>query len=421
MDIRSDYQISFKAVSINPKLRPSKTTQIINWGMEKFGKLKAENKYDTFESLNKAHDDLTKQMNEKRDKINDKLWFYPKSIPIKSIDRTEAKQKEALDKRREELLQKEAERVKQMGTLVDKVGEETSNIEKQVANDTKRMRTNNDMELFRAKYVHPTEGFGSIAGYDSEKSILRKYFISEINKEKEGKKANVPGSVLFFGPTGNGKSTFAKAFAQETGCTLVPIRMSLRGVDRYNMCMKTLKKKAKEAETRFRQNNTRTILYVDEIGKMTDKTSTVTKEMGEFLNTCSEKYHCTVFGATNYPLDIQLPLTGKNSVFPYKISLDPPDKDNKTKILRHYLRDRLPQDTDYGKMAEHMDEIENKTGRKFNIAQISETVGVNGYTKELKPEEVYEAIDKSKPAIDEQSLKKYEQEVSTLIDHEVKE
>ena len=37
-------------------------------------------------------------------------------------------------------------------------------------------------------------------------------------KEKNGEEANIPSSILFFGPKGNGKTTFALAFAEEIGC-----------------------------------------------------------------------------------------------------------------------------------------------------------------------------------------------------------
>ena len=421
MDIKSNYQLSFKAVSINPKQKASKTAQVITWGFDRFGKLKASNYYDSFESLNRAHDAVTEKMARKRSAINSRPWFVPKSASLVRLDKKEIKIKEDLDNQRTELLAREAMRVKEMRQLVDKVNADTAFLENQALGDVKRIKKNDSMERFRARHSLVTGGFNSIAGYESEKNILKNHFISEIIKEQEGKKADVPGSVLFFGPTGNGKTTFAKAFAKETGCELVPIRLKLKGDDKYDVFLDTLKNKANEAESRFKEKNMRTIIFIDEIGKVTNEDSPITKNIHDFLKTCSKKYHCTVFGATNSPLEMKLPLTGSKSVFPYKISLDPPNKENKSRILEYYLYDRLPKDTDYNKMAEYMDSIEQKKGRYFNISQIKQTVGVNGYTKDLVTDDVYKEIDAMLPAIDTSSMEKYKKEVKTLIEHEVKE
>ena len=232
MDIKSNYNVSFKAVSINPTdtKKASKVAQVINLGFDKLGKLRAEKNYDTFESLNKAHDEVTAQMSAKRRRINSRPWFVPKGGSLSRLDTKEMKLKENLDKQRIILLEREQRRIAEMKKVVNDVSTQACSYEEQTINDVKRFKNRDKMERFRARHSIVTGGFNSIAGYDSEKSILKKYFISEIIKEQEGKKANVPGSVLFFGPTGNGTTTFAKAFAKETGCELVPLRLDRKSV-----------------------------------------------------------------------------------------------------------------------------------------------------------------------------------------------
>lgn len=204
-----------------------------------------------------------------------------------------------------------------------------------------RLRIGDALEILRAKLSGNSKGFQKIAGYDKEKNILDKYFISEIQKEQAGEKANVPNSVLFFGPTGNGKTTFARAFAAETGCNLVPFNMHTTSLDKSNkIFINKIQKIAERSESDFQKTGNRTIIFIDEISKACDNKSPMLNELRDFLSNCSERYHCTVFATTNHPLTIAFPLTGEDSLFPYIVSMDPPNLQNKIDVLKYYLKER---------------------------------------------------------------------------------
>lgn len=117
----------------------------------------------------------------------------------------------------------------------------------------KKMRESEEIQSLKAKYMN-NEGFSQLAGYEDEKNILYKYFISEIEKAKQGEDANVPNAVLFFGPMGNGKTTFSKAFAQETGANLILLKMVMAKQD--NICpnfYEKLLKKSNEAKELYEE------------------------------------------------------------------------------------------------------------------------------------------------------------------------
>lgn len=269
-----------------------------------------------------------------------------------------------------------------------------------------------------------TNGFSKIAGYNSEKELLNKYFISEIKKEQNGVQANVPNSVLFFGPTGNGKTTFAKAFAKETGCKLIPIRAKVStgsDAETDKIFMTELHNKAEKSEENFQKTGTRSILFIDEFTKVADKDSTILPELTDFLSNCSDKYHCTLFAASNHPLNIALPMEGEKAVFPYVVSIDPPNIENKTEVMKFYLKGRMPEGTDYKKLAEYADKKEQEKQSVFNIAQLKENICLEGIDKKISADEVIKNIDNTEPNIDKQALNKFSDEMDKLLKHEVKE
>ncbi len=127
-----------------------------------------------------------------------------------------------------------------------------------------------------------------------KKDILYKYFISEIAKEEAGLEANIPNAIMFFGPKGNGKTTFANAFAQEIGCEN-PICVVGIGINTAGICKslyKNLNKAAKKANEEYEKTGKIQVIFIDEFDLVADEKSTILPELEEFMRTCYEKYHC---------------------------------------------------------------------------------------------------------------------------------
>lgn len=318
-------------------------------------------------------------------------------------------------------VQAQTERAEAIQKISDEVEKTVEQNDKNKALIKRRQRQDfNDYKGNLAK----TNGFSKIAGYNSEKELLNKYFISEIKKEQNGEQANVPNSVLFFGPTGNGKTTFAKAFAKETGCKLIPIRAKVStgsDAETDKIFMTELHNKAEKSEENFQKTGTRSILFIDEFTKVADKDSTILPELTDFLSNCSDKYHCTLFAASNHPLNIALPMEGEKAVFPYVVSIDPPNIENKTEVMKFYLKGRMPEGTDYKKLAEYADKKEQEKQSVFNIAQLKEDICWEGLDKKITTDEVLNNIDNTEPNIDKQALNKFSDEMDKLLKHEVKE
>lgn len=267
------------------------------------------------------------------------------------------------------------------------------------------------------------KGFDKIAGYEEEKEILYKYFIKEIKKERNGEEANIPGSVLFFGPRGMGKSTFYKAFAEEAECDSSDCSLRLPTVAKstdmkegMHIVFSRLIKKAIEANELFQTTGKRTILFIDELTRLVSKSSPVLEDVSNFLSTCSEKYHCTVFAATNYPEQIGLNLEGNKSIFPIRVALEPPSLDDKAKILKFYLNKRVPTETDYKALAKQIEEKEKAEGKMYSINRII------GICEKLKVNDNIQqnfssAIEKINPVITKEQLEQYSDNYNSLIEN----
>lgn len=414
--------VSFRAISINPnELSKGKTSNFIKQGISKIKEIFHNGVSEKITNLDENYENFTQEMSFRKKMANKLPWWRNSEKALRKLNKAEAEQKKELLSKKTEAVQAQVERAE----TVQKISDE---IEKTVEqNDTDKAlikrRQRQDFNDYKGN-LSKTNGFSKIAGYNSEKELLNKYFISEIKKEQNGEQANVPNSVLFFGPTGNGKTTFAKAFAKETGCKLIPIRAKVfagSDAETDKIFMTELHNKAEKSEENFQKTGTRSILFMDEFTKVSDKDSTILPELTDFLSNCSDKYHCTLFAASNHPLNIALPMEGENAVFPYVVSIDPPNIENKTEVMKFYLKGRMPEGTDYKKLAEYADKKEQEKQSVFNIAQLKEDICWEGIDKKISTDEVIKNIDNTEPNIDKQALNKFSDEMDKLLKHEVKE
>lgn len=414
--------VSFRAISINPnELSKGKTSNFIKQGISKIKEIFHNGVSEKITNLDENYENLTQEMSFRKKLTNKLPWWRNSEKALRKLNKSEAEQKKELLSEKTEAVQAQVERAETVQKISDEIEKtvQLNDINKALTRRIRRQELN-DYKGNLAK----TNGFSKIAGYNSEKELLNKYFISEIKKEQNGEQANVPNSVLFFGPSGNGKTTFAKAFATETGCKLIPIRAKVSAysdAETDKIFITELHKKAEKSEENYQKTGVRSILFMDEFTKVADKDSTILPELTDFLSNCSDKYHCTLFAASNHPLNIALPMEGEKAVFPYVVSIDPPNIENKTEVMKFYLKGRMPEGTDYKKLAEYADKKEQEKQSVFNIAQLKENICLEGIDKKISTDEVKKNIDNTEPNIDKQALNKFSDEMDKLLKHEVKE
>ncbi len=260
------------------------------------------------------------------------------------------------------------------------------------------------------------EGFENIAGYEKEKTILDDVFVSKVQREKAGENVKVPGSVLFFGPYNNGKTHITKNVAMEADCRFVKLK-PLRNA----ALMPKLMNEAQISKEHFAETKERTVIFIDEIDRLINTKSGEIKEFEEFIKTCSDDYHCTIFAATNSPSKMGVDFSDPD-VFPVRMSIEAPNDENMRAVLKHYLNNLSQSEIDYDKIKDELRKREGQQKAKYTNAQISyfpdeivERYGVDV----LAPQQILEYFadpdEVEAPRLDEVSVKKFEDEYRKIM------
>lgn len=204
--ISRNYNFSFGAVKIKPSLRNSAKSQaqlLIENANKTVNDTTAD---DSFERTSKRFYDYSKEMKAKKDEISERI-FQRRAMYQTMLEERDAKA---------EILKEKETGLRKLDGHLNKVTQTVDTLKEQLAQldsntQIKSIRESDAIQDLKAKYMS-NEGFSQLAGYEDEKNILYKYFISEIEKAKQGKEANVPNAVLFFGPKGNGKTSTTSFF-----------------------------------------------------------------------------------------------------------------------------------------------------------------------------------------------------------------
>lgn len=184
----------------------------------------------------------------------------------------------------------------------------------------------------------------NILGYKAEKESVRKIITLLTNYDKYSKQGvSIPRGLIFQGPPGTGKTLFAKAIAGECGYKFYTAFNEDVGEEDV---LKNLKKVFKEAEKNSKENNVPSLIYIDELDKIT------------YLNTSDELYDKEAREATRFLLQkldetklrnriLIIASTNDYNKIPHallrsgrfdkKLLIDVPDLESRKEILKYYI------------------------------------------------------------------------------------
>lgn len=259
-------------------------------------------------------------------------------------------------------------------------------------------------------------GFGKIAGYTQEKNILTNLVGNLVGLEKLGKPTDLPpNGILFYGPQGNGKTTFAEALAGQLGCKLVRISSQLDPAKD----MKRLREEAQKAQELFEKEKTRTIILINEFDLFAPIGSRITGPMKQFMDSASKDSHCTLFATTNYPEKIDDILL-REKRFDVRVGLAPAGKEDVIEILKHYANKYVDKTVNYEKLAAQI--VKVNPNAAFSNAQIESIVNAIIPTKmnlgkKISHDDLLKSIEKHGPNIKKDALKLFETQLEYVAQH----
>jgi SpoVK/Ycf46/Vps4 family AAA+-type ATPase len=302
---------------------------------------------------------------------------------------------------------------------------ETTEIEAGVKILAKSLEQNNNRGVYqkRAQEIRDAQincakktGLARIAGYREIQELFLQHVIELIEAEKRGEAVKIP-NLLVFGPTGNGKTTLAKGLAEQTGCRLVKVSISnLPKEIRERKFMEKLTEEAKKAK----QIPGRTVIFVDEIDKAINTDSSILPDFQEFLRTCSEKYNCTLLAVSNRPSKLGIDMKKDVNLFPVRISVDPPDRQNAAEVFERYLHNKISGDVDYNVLADELVRQGENRGGAYSNKQIEKICNasyeeITQKGKKLSQADVIEHLRRTEPRITGEELAEFKRDTDTFM------
>lgn len=281
---------------------------------------------------------------------------YPGRFSNPTSRREFVEQKEQKIKELDSMVRENAKAVKSRAIALQDTVEQVNKADRRVINDKSNTKVSVDSST-----PNKNTGFSKIVGYDYEKGVLYDNFISKVIDEKNGAKVDIPNAILFFGPYSNGKTLITKSVAQETGCKIRPARVPAEEYENLQEYVKYFEK----AEQDFQKTGARTIIFIDELDTYINNETPIKDELINLIKNCSKDYHCTVFAATNNPLDLGVDFNDTD-IFPIRMSIEPSDSKTKIDILKHYLQGYNKEELDYDRILEAIEEKEKETGLLYS-------------------------------------------------------
>ncbi|WP_148692940.1 ATP-binding protein [Acidianus manzaensis] len=259
-----------------------------------------------------------------------------------------------------------------------------------------------------------------IVGLDNVKDLLKRAVIMARAKPDKPVKLDPPRSVLLFGPPGTGKTLLASAASNSIHATFFNADISKILSKYVGDAPKTI-----DALFSLAREKAPSLIFFDEIDSMT-----ISREEGQNVGTGLLQKLLIEMDGFKKSSDLVMIIAGTNrpwaldeaivNRFDYRVYVPPPDFEGRKGIFKLELEKRgFEIEGNYDELAE---KTEGYTGREIShicrkavmlmIRRLNPQVDDN--VKEIKigkikREELFQAIEETKPSVSKEMIKKYEE------------
>lgn len=240
-------------------------------------------------------------------------------------------------------------------------------------------------------------GYGRIAGYKNIKGDLTLKFIQPVSTKDTGLASKIPNAILFFGPTGVGKSELARALAEQGKCLMPRFKDPENAQELHNE-LDFIVEKAKNGKRH-------SVLIIDEFDDYGSDPEGA-KIFADFIKDCAQN-NITLLLTTNNPLDIDKNILSQTINIPIGI----PSKKDASEVLKFYL-----ENIEQGECDEIADAIMEKSQNSaFSNSQIkSMCIKAMCQDSTNLKDRMIQLVKSTSPEITKKELDKFNNEIKEL-------
>ena len=248
-------------------------------------------------------------------------------------------------------------------------------------------------------------GYSKIAGYDKEKGFLKAY-LNSLSSIDDCDSEDLLNSVLFYGPRGTGKTTFASALAEEFGCRFRKVEIT----SNKEKALKRLEKELNKAKENWERNKRNSIVLIDECTAFMNEPKNqaeaeINAKTAQLIQESANKYHTMLFLTTNYPMRLDKIFTDEEKI-PLFMPLDPPGKENALEVFKYYT---AGNDIDFNKVIDVFEKQCQIQQAKYSNGQIKNIVELTKIKNggEISTQSLLDTIQETEPEISQEDLKRF--------------
>ena len=246
------------------------------------------------------------------------------------------------------------------------------------------LKTQNDL-INKTRSNH---AMGRIAGYDGVKSLLDIIYITPV-KNKEEK--IVPNLIMFYGPSGLGKTAMGVAMAEDAGTKFVSKTL---GMGNKRKTLDWIKKRLEEGAQNYDNTKRFSIIQLNEFDDFLNNEPELLEEFLQLIDNSAKKYHSTIFLTTNNPLLINEKILKKVDV---TIPIGVASKNDIYKIVDYYVNNKEIEGYNLDEIVEEFEKV--KPEYIYSNAQIEHIITRMLPKTQCTQDDLKKAIHSEKPRI----------------------